>query len=248
MILALLAFLAATLGAISGLGGGIFIMPILVQTYGHDYSASGLAGLSLSIVLLNALTALILGKQIRNVDFTYARGMAMVSSLGVLIGIYFQTQVSRQTFETYLAIFLLVLGIYIFARAGSADKDVKPVHDGFKPVDGVFSFIVGGLASFFGVGGGVLQVPYMVYFRKRMVKQATATSQVILATVAVVSLFLILGVERSRVPWEALLIMAPAVLAGGVVGSRLGRKMRGPWIVRILSLVLLFLAYRVAMS
>jgi len=248
MILALLAFCAATLGSISGLGGGVFIMPLLLETHGHDYSASGLAALSLSIVLLNALTALFLGKQVRNVDGRYARAMALVSAFGVGLGIYLQTQVSRQSFEIFLAVFLFILGIYILARSGRADQDPQPVQDGFKPVDGIFSFLVGALASFLGVGGGVMQVPYMVYFRKRLVKQATATSQVILATVAVVSLLLILGVERPPVPWETFLLMAPAVVIGGVAGSRLARRLRGPWIVRILAVVLLFLAYRVGMT
>lgn len=248
MILALVAFLAATFGAISGLGGGIFIMPILVQIYSEQYSASGLAALSLSIVLLNSCTALFVGKQIRNVDMRFAQGMAIVSALGVFLGIFLQARVSRQSFEFYLAVFLCLLGLFILVRSGAADKTIKPENEPFKPVDGVFSFVMGSVASFFGIGGGVLQVPYMVYFRKRSVKQSTATSQMILATVATMSLILIVLVKRTTVPWTGFLIMAPAVIVGSILGSRLAAKLRGPWIVRLLAVVLLFLAVRVALQ
>lgn len=247
LLLAALAYLAATLGAISGLGGGIFIMPLLVESFGGEYSAAGLATLSLSVVLLNALTSLSLGRQTRFVDWTFALPMAAVSVLGVALGVYLQRQVSRGSFELILGGFLFLLGIFILWRSSAADANVRPVNEPFRTLDGVFSFLVGSVASFFGVGGGVLQVPYMVYFRKRSVKQSTATSQVILASAGASSLFFFLVVLKTTAPWIAFVYMAPAVVAGGITGSRLAGRLRGPWIVRILAGVLLFLAYRISL-
>lgn len=221
-------------------------MPVLVQVYSHDYSPAGLAILSLSLVLLNALTSLVLGKQSANVDWSFAKPVAVLSALGALIGVYIQTHVSRGPFETYLAILLLVLGVYTVWKAPLADASVALQPEPFGPPDAVVGTLVGTVASFFGVGGGVLQVPYMVYFRKRAVKQATATSQVILGSVACVSLLVFTLVVGAQAPWEALLYMAPSVVLGGIIGSRLSARMRGPWIVRLLGVVLLFLAYRIA--
>lgn len=243
--LALAAFLAATLGAISGLGGGIFIMPLLVQSFGEDYLPPGLAAISLSVVLLNAFTALVLGGQWRNVDVRFARQMAVFSAVGAVTGVFGQSYVSRAQFELYLAVFLAVLAIYVLWKAPMADARVGESDTRFTSKDGAFSYLVGVIASFFGIGGGVLQVPYMVYARHRPVKQATATSQVILASVAVISLAMLIGVKSAVAPWSALAYIAPAVVVGGVLGSRLAQRLRGPWVIRILGGVLLILAYRV---
>lgn len=246
ILLALVAFAAATLGSISGLGGGIFIMPVLLQVYSHEFAPAGLAVVSLGAGLLNSLTSLYLGKQAANVDWSFAKRVATMATVGALIGIYLQSQVSRDSFQTYLAILLLVLGVYTLWRAPLADAAIPEKPAPFGIADAGAGTMVGMTSSFFGIGGGVLMVPYMVYFCKRAVKQATATSQVVLGTSAVVSLTTYLAVVRPAVPWDAFLYMAPAVILGGILGSRFGARMRGPWIVRLLALVLLYLAYRIS--
>ncbi len=248
ILLAILAFTAATLGAISGLGGGVFLIPIFVSVMGREWSPASLASLSLSIVLVNSLTSLYLGKQMRNVDFSFARGMAGASLTGAAAGVYLQSLVSRESFEAYLAVFLFLLSLFIFWRSSQADRETPTNPQPFNRADGGFSVLIGLVASFFGLGGGVLQVPYMVYVRKRAVKQSTATSQVILSTVAAFSLVLYLGVRRVEMPWQTFLTLAPLVVCGGILGSYLSRRMRGPGIVRLLAAALLFLAVRVGLK
>ncbi len=241
-----LAWFAATLGAISGLGGGIFLMPLLVETFGREHGPASLAALSLSVVLLNSLTSLFIGKQIKNIDRPFARRMAVFSVVGVMIGVYLQSLVTRESFQVFLGGFLFLLAIYILWRSPRADSSPKVAKVGFNWLDFVFSVGVGTVASFFGIGGGVLQMPYMVYIRKFPVKQATATSQFILATVAAGTLVLIVVWRGAPVMWSAFLLMAPAVILGGILGSRLGAEIRGPWIVRIVGVLLLIMAYRVS--
>lgn len=243
LILAAVAFGSATFGAISGLGGGIFMIPFLLQVFGAEYSHSSIASLSLCLVLLNALTALFFGRQIKNVDFDFAKPMVFVSAIGVGIGVLLQSLISRGSYELYLAGFLLLLAGYSWWRSPLADKSVKAVS-GFRNLDFGFGILIGTVASFFGLGGGVLQVPYMVYMRRQKVKTATATSQIILATVAVLTITLLIVWQKVAVPWMAFVWMAPGIFMGGIFGSWLQTRLKGPWIVRILALVLFFLSLR----
>lgn len=241
------AFFAAMLGAISGLGGGIYVMPLLIHVYGQTYSHSGLTTVSLVVVLVNSISSLFWGRQIQYVDMKFAKPIAMISAVGSLLGLWLQRQVSRDTFELYLAILLTILGVYLFFKAAAADRQCSNEPAKFENRDGAISFAIGAMASFFGIGGGLIQVPYLVYFRDRPVKQATATSQVMLGAVAFVALSVSLLGLRVSVPWTAIGVMAPAAVLGGVTGSRLSAKLKGAWIIRILSILLLFLAYRVSM-
>lgn len=239
-----LAFAAAAFGAVSGLGGGVFILPLLVTTMGPEWEPGSLAALSLGFVFLNSLSSLFLGRQIRNVDFPFARLMAVGSAVGVMVGVSLHSFVSRDAFELYLGVFLFLLSLFIFWRSSRADaKDKRPPEPG-RPADAGFSFLIGSFASFFGLGGGILQVPYMVYMRRRPVHQATATSQVILASTAFVSLVLYLLVRRVPIPWMTFVTVAPFVVAGGIAGSALSRRLRGPWIVRLLGATLLLIGLR----
>lgn len=247
LFVALVTFVAFTLAAISGIGGGVVIIPLLVSFLGREWSPASIASLSLSLVLLNALTSLFVGKQIQNADLKFAKPMAVISSVGAVAGVFMQSYVSRESFEIVLSVFLLLLSLFIFWRSSHADKNVPGTPEPFHGGDSVFGLAIGVIASFFGLGGGVLQVPYMVYLRKRSVKQSTATSQVILSTTAVVSLVIFLGVRRVPVPWDMFITLAPVVFVGGLLGSALAKKMRGPWIVRLLAGVLLLMAVRVGL-
>lgn len=241
------AFFAATLGSLSGLGGGAFLMPFLVQIYGAEYGPASLAAISLSLAFMNALSALFLGGQLRCVDFKYARPMTLFTVVGGFFGLLIQSLVVRGQFELYLAVFLGLLGVYIFWRSPGADAQIADPSEPFQLLDGVVSVLTGVLATFFGVGGGVVRVPFMVYVRRRAVRESTATSQLVLGILAAVSLLILEGVFRAKAPWSDIVFMAPAVFAGGVAGSRLAARLKGIWIVRFLALVLLFLAYRVWM-
>jgi uncharacterized protein len=248
LTLILMAFAASTLGAISGLGGGVFIIPILVSTMGREWSPASLAALSLSVVILNSLTTLYLGKQIKNADLGFAKSMFVVSGLGAILGVYLQSLVSRESFEIFLSVFLLGLSLFIMWRSGQADADLPEKPHKFNRGDSAFGLLIGLVASFFGLGGGVLQVPYMVMVRKFAVKQATATSQIILSSVAAISLVMYLGIRQVPVPWTTFFYLAPVVVAGGILGSKLAKSMRGPWIIRLLATALLILAVRVGLK
>ena len=80
--------------------------------------------------------------------------------------------------------------------------------------------LVGGVASgLFGVGGGIVMVPAMVYFLSppiRDLKQAIGTSLVVIIPTAVMGSYKHL--QQGNVDWRSALALAPFAVAGSYLG------------------------------
>lgn len=82
---------------------------------------------------------------------------------------------------------------------------------------GLFSGILSGL---FGVGGGILLVPAMMFFLSppiRDIKQAIGTSLVIIIPTAMMGSYKHLG--QHNVDWRMAALIIPMALAGGYLGA-----------------------------
>ncbi len=108
--------------------------------------------------------------------------------------------------------------------------------------NGFFGF----LSGFFGMGGGPIRTPTLVYLFHFPVLVATATSvfaQVIYTSVGTMGHLIDGNVDITR----ALLIGA-GVIVGAQIGVRLSRFFRGAWILRLLSLALLGIGIQLILS
>ena len=95
-----------------------------------------------------------------------------------------------------------------------------------------------GLANgFFGGGGGMLVVPMLVFFLKMPPKKAHATAILIILPLTVVS-----GIIYSVYGNFDLAVGLPAglgVVAGGVAGALLLKRIRNKWLSRIFAVIIL---------
>ena len=100
------------------------------------------------------------------------------------------------------------------------------------------NFVLGFISSFFGVGGGFLRTPILVYAFGFPVQVAVATSIFALSfyTTAGAATHAILG----NIEWFPTFVFAGiGLVAGGQIGARLSGKVQGPWIMRLLMLLIL---------
>ena len=78
--------------------------------------------------------------------------------------------------------------------------------------------LIGGVASgLFGVGGGIIMVPAMMFFMHMGIKPAIGTSLAVIVPTAMMGVF-----QHSRfgqVDWRTALALAPMSIAGGFLGS-----------------------------
>ena len=102
----------------------------------------------------------------------------------------------------------------------------------------LINFVLGFISSFFGVGGGFLRTPILVYAFGFPVQVAVATSIFALSfyTTAGAATHAIIG----NIEWFPTFVFTGiGLVTGGQIGARLSGKVQGPWIMRLLMLVIL---------
>jgi len=101
--------------------------------------------------------------------------------------------------------------------------------------------VVGLLTGLFGVGGGFLIVPLLIYLTQVSIQQAIATSLVIIAAVSS-SGFASYLLEGSPIAISVLLLIALGGIAGMAAGQMLGRHLAGPRLQQIFALSLILIS------
>jgi uncharacterized membrane protein YfcA len=112
-----------------------------------------------------------------------------------------------------------------------------------------FGSLAGVLSGLFGIGGGVVIVPFLAWFftlrgfpEDSIMIMAVATS---LATIIVTSISAVYAHHRrGAVDWQAVLRLAPGILLGSVLGSILAHHLPVHWFKLIFAVFLLYVAAR----
>jgi uncharacterized membrane protein YfcA len=117
------------------------------------------------------------------------------------------------------------------------------------PAKGIGPLVVGlaaGLfAGFFGVGGGFLMVPCLLYFYRFSVKAAFGTSLIVIAAVSIpgtLSHFALMHVNLTL----ALLMIAGSI-PGSLLGSALALKLKDSFLRRGFGVIMLIMSVVLAM-
>lgn len=112
-----------------------------------------------------------------------------------------------------------------------------------------FGSLAGVLSGLFGIGGGVVIVPFLVWFfsirgfppNSAMI-MAVATS---LATIVVTSVSAVYAHHRlGAVRWDTVSRLSPGILIGSVIGSIIADRLPAHWFKLIFALFLLYVAAR----
>ena len=232
--------LAGTYGALLGLGGGILVVPVLLFAQVAPREAAGTA---MVMILANGLSGSISYFRQRLVVVRTALMFSVATLPGAFAGAYLDQIVSWLWFHLLFALILIVVGVRIFANPTTAPAKETSLHENSRlslPIALAIGLVVGIIASAFGIGGGVIFVPVMVYVFGFQPLIAVATSTFI---IAITSVF---GVAAHAyyhdiLWWPALAISVGAV-AGAQIGSRLAPKLRQENLLRLFSLALFLTA------
>ncbi|BDR92558.1 sulfite exporter TauE/SafE family protein [Vulcanisaeta souniana] len=224
-----------SLGLIGG-GGSILAVPLFLYFVGLDTvpDAAHIAiGTTALAVGLNAYINSYMHLRKKNVAPRVGGIFAGVGLAGSLIGAYLGHITPGTDLLTYFAIAMIVLGIYMAirresTRAGTVDE-VNHVVNAFQKCPrlttstilkvAIFGFIVGLVSGYFGIGGGFLIVPSLMFSAGLCITRAIGTSLISVGTFGVAS-----GAEY----WyygDVLILIALLYVAGGVVGGYAGTSL-----------------------
>jgi hypothetical protein len=238
------------LGTLIGAGGGWMIVPLLLL--GFHFTPQQAVGTSLAVVFLNALSGSI--AYMAQGRVLYRMGVAFASATipGALLGAWLVQYLDPRWFSVLFGGFLLCIAVFLHrgqllflsrkAGEGEGPRDIQSSRSPTLRLGVVISFMVGILSSLFGVGGGIIHVPFLIVVLNVPVHAATATSHFVLAITSLTGSLVFL--RQGQVHLTAAASMGLGVLIGAQGGALLSTRMPGEPIRRLLAAALAIFAIR----
>ncbi len=242
-LLMLLGFGIGCYGTIVGIGGGPLILPILVFFYGWENEI--LVATSLFIVMLNAASGCVGYAIQKRIDYKGGIQFTLAAMPGAFISSYIHHLVNLTFFNIIFGIFLLLLAGYTIFSIGRLDKNTEQKQQlvkeakaqGYRHVTftdafnvkydyysndklGIsLNFLLGFFCGFLGIGGGVFQVPILLFILLYPTHLATATSQFVTLLTCIIALLphIFLG----NVMYGEAMWMGVGVIVGAQLGARI---------------------------
>jgi uncharacterized membrane protein YfcA len=264
-----LGIVVSAYGTMIGTGGGFALMPLLLLLYPHE-KAHEITAISLAVVLMSSLSGTAAYARMKRIDYKSGLLFAAATIPGAVFGVVTTAAISRKLFEGIFSIFLIGLALFMLLRPKSDTPAKQNKGSSLSPsgkshtsmaVDGAIFvyqynrilgiglfFLLGFVASFLGIGGGVLMVPALAYLLNFPVAIAVATSRLvstILTSTATMSHIWIGSFHHGAHRIAALGI---GVLAGAQLGAYLSSKIKGQWIIRSLALALVLVGIRMLLA
>lgn len=244
-------FFIAALGTLIGAGGGIIFVPLFLYLF-PSWEPTTVIGTSLTIVMFNAISGTQAYVRQKKVYYSAAILFSIATFPGAIIGAIWSNHFNGSTFRLSFGLLLLFLSMVIAYKniTKKEERSVETLQVGefsYNRVLGVaISIVVGFISSIFGIGGGVIHVPALIYLLGFPTHIATATSHFIL------SISTIVGVTVHYMEGHINLIVAGCCSLGAVfgaqAGARISRRTKPKAILIILSGALALLAIRLIYS
>lgn len=220
----LICLLATTLGAISGIGGGVIIKPVLDAT--ASISVSQISFLSGCSVLAMSIVSLLssMGGETK-IDKGRTTPLAIGSAVGGVVGkLLFDIIKNAAANDGVVgtaqsAIMILLTGgvlLYVLNKKYIKTNNIESIF-----VCITIGLFLGILSSFLGIGGGPINLAVLYFFFSMTTKTAALNSLYMIFFAQTASL--IFTFASSSVPETDILALAVMILSG-VAGGFIGRK------------------------
>ena len=257
--------IAGLLGALTGLGGGVVVVPVLALLFHVDIRYAIGASLISVIATSSGAAAAYVREGFSNIRI--GMFLEIATTLGALAGAYLTAMVSTHAIGI---IFGAVLLYSAFASFSSDHDDTPPAAPdplaqrlrlaGEYPADGGWKsyvarrvpagfgimFLAGGLSGLLGIGSGAVKVLAMDQAMRLPFKVSTTTSNFMIGVTAAASA----GIYLSRgyiLPSLAMPVML-GVLGGSMLGSRLLVRARVSTLRLVFALVIVALGVEMIYS
>jgi uncharacterized membrane protein YfcA len=245
------------IGTMVGVGGGFLIVPVIALLEPR-WEARTITAYSLAVVSANACSGTVAYFRQRRIDLRSAAAYIAAALPGVAFGVFGADRLSRGLFEPLFGLLLVGMAVLLtiapnWRPSGRGGPTKRELVDS-RGVRYAWSFdmrlgllgsvVVGIVSSLFGIGGGPIQVPFLVAALNYPEHIATATSHAVLAATSLVAT--LIHAARGDFSPDLRLTAATSLgaLAGAPLGARLSRLVPGRVLLRILAAMLAFIAAR----
>jgi uncharacterized membrane protein YfcA len=256
IVLFLMGMLAGTMGALLGLGGGVFLVPFLVLVI--KLPMTDAVGISLMTVIATSsvVTAQRAGRHLINLRLGMLLEVATAAGglTGGIVVWLMSPQFLQRLFGVVTAVAAVVMLRRLHRRNVILDPGADPGRLGGRyhedesggtvvyrvrrlPLALGVSFIAGSVSSLLGLGGGIMKVPALNAWCGVPLRAAAATSAFMIGVTATAGAIIYYG-RGEVVPWMAASTVL-GVLAGSRAGFVIGFRARAKWLKLALAIILL---------
>lgn len=259
LILLLGAYCAGLLGSLTGLGGGVVVIPLLTLLFGVDFHYAVGAALVSSIATSSGSGSAYVKEGITNIRL--GMFLEIATTLGAVAGAFVAIFLNSSVIAILFGLVLLLTAAmqqrrktdHDGIRGSATARQLRlygeyPQRDGMKKayelrnVGGGFGvmWIAGMLSGILGIGSGVLKVIAMDSLMKVPFKVSTTTSNFMMGVTACASA--VVYVQRGNIaPGIACPIMI-GVLLGALTGARLLKQMDVRLLRKLFSIIIVLVA------
>lgn len=234
-LLALAAGLGAGIaGGLFGVGGGIVLIPILTGFF--KLTQHRAHGTSLAIIGATALVSVTVYGAHGNVKWWTALFVAIASMFTARFGARLTMRFTPHNLAKVFAVFLFIVALRLLFKAPAAEASVSHVAPGPASIafDLAVGCVVGLVAGFMGVGGGIIAVPVFTLVLGMHQQLAQGTSLAVILVTAPAG-----AIEHAR-HGNVVKGMVPLIALGALIGGPLSS-----WFVQGLPQALLARAFAV---
>ena len=248
-------------GSMLGLGGGVFLVPLLTLMLGVPIRAAIAASLISVIASASASSTVNLDKGLVNLRLGMV--LEVVTALGGRGGALVAAHLSQRQLFMLFGATLAAMGILMMLRSGKRnlipDTSVDPGllggrlrEDGVEyiyrvkrlPVGFAASAVAGAISGLLGLGGGIVKVPVLNTFCGIPIRIAAATSAFMIGVTAASSVFIYYS--RGYIDLRLAAAVALGALPASLIGARLSHSVEARALKVLMALVLLAVGGRMA--
>ncbi len=248
---------------LTGGGGSVFAVPLLV--YGLHVPAHQAVTVSLAAVGATALGGVLMRARSGLAEYKSGVVFGLAGLAGAPLGTVVGRQVPAPLLLGGFAVLMLLVGVRMWRQASRKPEETRVVRAVSGVAEsggpscrrdpegnlqftsrcalmlGLAGVATGFLSGLFGVGGGFLIVPALLFIAALSIQRAVATSLVVIAIISAAGVVSHVAGGQS-VDWHITGGFVLGGLAGMGLGSAVGRRIAGPRLQKIFASMILAVA------
>ncbi|MEM2349601.1 MAG: sulfite exporter TauE/SafE family protein [Acidilobaceae archaeon] len=229
-------FLVATIGSMSGIGGGVFMVPLF---YHMGYPIEKAIGTSLLVIVFNSISASI--NYWRRGVLKPGKWVLMVILMipASMVGAQTTALAPRKILTVVVSTIIIIFGINMLVRSLRGRVQSRSQNSRLSnPLIAPLVFIIAGfIAGLTGIGGGAILMPILVSVLRAQIHTAVAVSM--LSIVVSSTSGSIIHIANGNVIFNLAIPFTLGALIGGNVGSTIASKTKPKILTIIVGIVLI---------
>ena len=235
--------LAGFIASLLGIGGGLFVVPLLNLGFGLPMHQAIATSLIAIIATSSGASTNFLKKKLTDISLGLSLGLATV--IGAISGGFLAGYLNQDVLSLLFSGILAYAAVNMLQKNSSVSAEQESLKN-YQVANYRFgwgaSFLAGNISGLLGVGGGIITVPVMHLVMRVPFKVASATSSFMIGITGCASAFLYYF--RGEVDFMVTGAVVLGIFVGSYCGSLLIFKIKTSVLKPVFVLIILFMALK----